>query len=152
MTAPAGPTDQVDGRTIAPAVDVVAVVASAGGLDALSAVLGALPDDLPAAVVVAQHLGGQGSRLVEILDRRVRLTVGWAQDGGRIVAGHVSVCPPRSVLEVLPDGSCAISTSAGSVGERPLDALLASVGDSYGGSGLGVVLTGMGSDGAAGTA
>jgi len=152
MTVSAGPTGRVGRRTIAPAVEVVAVVASAGGLDALSAVLRGLPEDFPAAVVVAQHLSGQGSRLVEILSRRVRLPVGWACDGGRIEAGQVSVCPARSVLEVLPDGSCAISPSGGSVGERPLDALLASVGDSYGGRGLGVVLTGMGSDGAAGTA
>ena len=128
------------------------MVTSAGGLDALSAVLRELPEDFPAAVVVAQHLSGQGSRLVEILSRRVKLPVGWASDGRRIEAGQVSVCPPRSMLEVLPDGSCAMSPSGGSVGERPLDALLASVGDSYGGRGLGVVLTGMGRDGAAGTA
>jgi len=152
MTVPAGPTDHVDGRAITPAVEVIAVVTSAGGLDALSAVLAGLPEDLPAAVVVAQHLGGQGSRLVEILSRRVGLTVGWASDGGRLEPGHVSICPPRSVLEVLPDGTCAVSPSANSTGERPLDALLVSVGDSFGGRGLGVVLTGMGSDGAAGTA
>jgi chemotaxis response regulator CheB len=109
MTISAGPPGRVDGRTIAPAVEV-AVVTSAGGLDAVSAVLGGLPEDFPAAVVVAQHLSGQGSRLVEILSRRVRLPVGWACDGGRIEAGQVSVCPPRSVLEVLPDGSCAIQS------------------------------------------
>jgi PAS domain S-box-containing protein len=142
----------LDGPAVAPAVDVVALVTSAGGLDALSAVLRELPEDFPAAVIVAQHLSGQGSRLVEILSRRVRLPVRWASEGARIEAGHVSVCPPRSVLEVLPDGSCAIRPSVGSLEERPLDVLLASVGDSYGDRGLGVVLTGMGSDSAAGTA
>src|SRR3712207_4204172 len=83
-------------------IEVVALVASAGGLEALSTVLGKLPADLPVAVVVAQHLGGQGSRLVDILGRRTPLAVEWASDGGRIEPGQVVVCPPRSVLEILP--------------------------------------------------
>src|SRR3712207_1291793 len=133
-------------------VEVVTLVASAGGLEALSVVLRDLPEDFAAAVVVAQHLGGQGSSLLEILERRIALPLEWARDGGRVCAGRVTVCPPRSVLEILPDGSCAVRPSAGTLEERPLDTLLASVGDSYGASALGVVLTGMGRDGAAGTA
>src|SRR3712207_443778 len=133
-------------------VEVVTLVTSAGGLGALSVVLRELPEDFPAAVVVAQHLGGQGSSLLEILERRIALPLEWARDGGRISAGRVTVCPPRSVLEILPDGSCAVRPSASTLEERPLDTLLASVADSYGASALGVVLTGMGRDGAAGAA
>src|SRR3712207_6520340 len=77
-------------------VDVVALVTSAGGLEALSAVLRGLPEDFPAAVVVGQHLSGQGSTLVEILGRRTRLPVEWARDGSALRAGHVTVCPPRT--------------------------------------------------------
>ncbi|BCJ40971.1 hypothetical protein GCM10010168_47300 [Actinoplanes ianthinogenes] len=133
-------------------VEVVALVASAGGLEALSGVLRVLPGDFPAAVVVAQHLGGLGSVLVDILTRRITLPVGWAREGGRIEPGTVTVCPPRSVLEVLPDGTCALRPAENVQTDRPLDALLTSIGDSFAGASLAVVLTGMGSDGASGAA
>src|SRR3712207_5935861 len=89
-------------------VAVVALVTSAGGLEALTRVLQGLPADFRAAVVVAQHLGGRGSRLVEILGRRSPLPVEWGRDGMPIEPGRVTVCPPRSLLEVLPDRTCAI--------------------------------------------
>ncbi|MFD0684821.1 chemotaxis protein CheB [Actinomadura fibrosa] len=133
-------------------VEVVALVTSAGGLEALSAVLRVLPCDFPAAVVLTQHLGGQGSALVEILARRIALPVRWAREGGRVEPGTVTVCPPRSVLEVLPDRTYAVRPAEKVRAERPLDALLTSVGDSFGAASLAVVLTGMGSDGAAGAA
>jgi hypothetical protein len=56
------------------------------------------------------------------------------------------------VLEVLPDGTCSIRPSGSVVADRPLDRLLTSVGDSFGPSGLAVILTGMGTDGADGAA
>ena len=96
-----------------------------------------LPANLPAAVVVAQHLGSQGSRLVEIMARRIALPVAWAEEGGELAAGRVTVCPPRSLLEVLPDGTCAVHELAGRVEERPLDMLLGSVADSFGPGRLG---------------
>src|SRR5262245_29936155 len=90
------------------AFDVVALVASAGGLDALSAILRSLPGGLPAAVLVVQHLAGSASALVEILGRRGALPVAWADDGAPLAPGRVLVCPPRKRLEVLPDGTCAL--------------------------------------------
>ena len=131
-------------------VEVVGLVASAGGLEAVSAVLRALPTDLSAALVVAQHLGGRGSRLVEILRRRVNLSVEWAADGASVRPGVVTVCPPRTLIEVLPDGTCALTPVDGSSVDRPLDALLSSLADSFGSGVLAVVLTGMNNDGAAG--
>ena len=133
-------------------VEVVVVVTSAGGLHALSRVLSELRAGFPAAVVVAQHLGGQTSRLVEILARQLELPVEWARDGSPIVAGHVTVCPPRAVLEILPDRSCAIRPTRVRTRDRPLDALLTSVADSYGAAAVGVVLTGLGTDAAVGAA
>ncbi|WP_433064926.1 chemotaxis protein CheB [Dactylosporangium sp. CS-033363] len=129
---------------------VIALVTSAGGLDALSSVLRALPEDLPAAVVIAQHLGGQGSVLVSILGRRTGLPVRWAEPGAPLTPGCVTVCPPRSRLEVLPDLTCAVAARDPGIDERPLDALLQSLAESVGEAAAGVVLTGMLKDGAHG--
>lgn len=130
--------------------DVVALVTSAGGLDAVSLVLADLPPDLPVAVVVGQHLGID-SALVDILARRTQLPVAWVEEGTRLEAGQVHVCPPYSRLEILPDGSCTLAPfDRHLLTERPLDGLLQSVGDSYGPRSVAVVLTGMGRDGAAG--
>ena len=142
-TAPATPV----GRS---RVDVIALVASAGGLEAVSAVLRELPADLPAAVLVAQHLSGQGSGLVQILARRTALPVRWAADGARLQPGQVLVAPPLRQLEVMPDGTVTVSRTEVGVRHHPLDALLVSLADSCGPRALGAVLTGMGKDGAVG--
>src|SRR4051812_45282092 len=131
--------------------DVVTLASSAGGLQALCAVLGELPDDFPAAVVVAQHLCGEGSALVTILRRQTELPVEWASTGARLTPGRVLVGPPRRQLEVLPDGTCAVGGEASPL-DKPLDLLLESVADSCGPRALAVVLTGMGEDAAAGAA
>ncbi|HEX7887966.1 MAG TPA: chemotaxis protein CheB, partial [Ramlibacter sp.] len=130
--------------------DVLAVVSSAGGLDAMSAVLADLPASFPVAVVVGQHLGVE-SALVEILARRITLPVEWACEGGELQPGRVYVVPPRTRLEVLPDRTCTLSQLTGDLlVEKPLDVLLRSLADSCGARALAVVLTGMGSDGAMG--
>jgi signal transduction histidine kinase len=134
----------------APPVEVVALVASAGGLEAISAVLRDLPKDLPATVLVAQHLSGQGSMLVGILERRTDLPVDWADDGAELVPGRVMVSRPRTRLEILPDRTCAVSPVEGLPTDRPFDALLTSLAESIGEGALAAVLSGMGSDAAEG--
>lgn len=59
--------------TTATRVTLVALVTSAGGLEALSTVLRQLPADFPAAIALVQHLGGSGSTLVDMLMRRTSL-------------------------------------------------------------------------------
>ncbi|MCE0766948.1 response regulator [Pseudonocardia kujensis] len=131
-------------------VEVVALVASAAGLDALSVVLRGLPVDLPVAVVVQQHLGGQASVLPKILERRLGRPVVWAVDGAPVVVpGRVTVTPPRTCMEVLPDGTCGLHPLE-SASERPHDGLLVSLADSFRDRAMGVVLSGGGTDGAAG--
>ena len=132
--------------------DVVVLVASAGGLGALITVLRDLPANLPAAVVVQQHLGAHGSALVWILTQQSGREVTWARDGGRLVAGRVLVCPPSTRMEVLPNGTCSLLTTKVAAHRLPHDALLVSCADAFGARGLAVVLTGMGHDGAAGAA
>jgi chemotaxis response regulator CheB len=56
-------------------------------------------------VVVQQHLGGQGSMLVQILRRRTALPIDWADDGSLLEPGQVLVARPGRRLEVLPDGT-----------------------------------------------
>lgn len=131
-------------------VDVVTLVASAGGLQAFSTVLRDLPPALPAAIVVQQHLGGRTSALATILAKRSEHSVHWAIDGQRVDPGRVVVCPPGRHLELLPDGSCSLRELAVPFEPR-FDVLLSSMASSYGPRGLAVVLTGSGRDGSEGT-
>ncbi|MDP9799423.1 PAS domain S-box-containing protein [Catenuloplanes nepalensis] len=140
----------MDDRPQRESVRVVALVTSAGGLQALTVVLRGLPADLPVPVVVQQHLGSQGSQLVAILRQRSDHDIDWARDGAPLLPGHVWVTPGRRRLEILPDGSCVVGREDLQARDRPHDALLSSLADSYGGGALVVVLTGMGRDGAAG--
>ena len=82
--------------------DMVALVSSAGGLEAMRVVLRELPADFPACVIVAQHLGGQGSALVKILSRQAKLPAEWASTGARLTPGRVLVCPPRRQRRSYP--------------------------------------------------
>ncbi|MBX9638982.1 MAG: chemotaxis protein CheB, partial [Mycobacteriaceae bacterium] len=133
------------------AVEVIALVASAGGLDALAIVLRDLPSQFPAAVVVYQHLGNQDSVMPEILARRAGRAVTWARDGQILTPGQVIVGPPRTCMELTPDGFCRLHRLDG-VGVQRFDVLLSSLAGSYGARSVAVVLSGSGHDGAAGTA
>ncbi len=134
-----------------PAIELVVLLASAGGLDALSIVLNDLPAEFPAAVVVQQHLGGLSSVLPTILGRQTSQRVSWAQDGVAVAPGEVIVGPPRVHLELAADGTCRLRDTE-ALGERRFDVLLESVAKSYGPRSVAVVLSGSGHDGAVGTA
>jgi two-component system chemotaxis response regulator CheB len=132
-------------------VDVVALVASAGGLAALDHVLRPLPDDFSAALVIVQHLSGTGSNLVEILNRRSPLPVRWIADHDSLKPGHVYICPPQQLLVVTPDAECSIRPMEPDHRLRPIDFFLVSLAASYGRRAMVVVLTGMGRDSTAGS-
>ncbi|HWT49880.1 MAG TPA: chemotaxis protein CheB, partial [Mycobacterium sp.] len=131
-------------------IELVILLASAGGLDTLSIVLHDLPTEFPAAVVVQQHLGGLSSVLPTILGRQTLHRVSWVQDGQALTPGQVVVCPPGMHLELTPDGCCRLHATE-ALGERRFDVLLASVARSYGARSVAVMLSGSGHDGAAGT-
>jgi two-component system chemotaxis response regulator CheB len=132
---------------------VIALAASAGGLEALSHILGALPTDLRAAIVVVQHMDPhRPSHLAEILARRTRLHVKQALAHERITSGTVFVGPPNAHLLVQRGGFLALSDHPPVHFVRPsADRLFESVGESFRERAVAVVLTGTGSDGAAGT-
>jgi chemotaxis response regulator CheB len=134
-----------------PRYDVVVVVTSAGGLEALSTVLADVAAALPAAVVVQQHLGGK-STLAQLLARRTGLGVEWADDGAVLEPGRVLVARPGRRLEIRPDLTVASLVNEEGARSMPHDALLRSVAQSCGERGLAVVLTGMGRDATEGAA
>jgi two-component system chemotaxis response regulator CheB len=141
-----------DARSTTPAFEVVALVASAGGLPALSRVLSHLPADFPAAVVVVQHLDPtRPSLLSKILAQHCALPVCEARHGDRLLPGAVFIGPPDHHLLVRPGGVLALTSTEPVHYSRPsADALLESVAHTFGPRAIAVVLSGAGSDGSDG--
>lgn len=134
------------------AFEIVALAASAGGLQALSHVLAAIPQDFPAAIVVVQHLDPRHrSLMADILSKRTRLPVKQAEEGDLLVPGAALIAPPNRHLLVNPDGTLSLSQSELVHFVRPsADLLFESAAASYKDRVIGVVLSGTGSDGSMG--
>ena len=135
-------------------VALVAIGASWGGLHAIEVVLGALPEDFGAPVVIAQHrqVDSSDGMLVRLLDARCALTVCEAEDKQTLDRGVVVVAPPDYHL-LVESGTVALSVDAPLNFSRPsIDVLFNSAADAYGARVAGVVLTGANSDGALGLA
>jgi two-component system, chemotaxis family, protein-glutamate methylesterase/glutaminase len=137
---------------VARAHDVIVIGASAGGIPALKEVVGGLPADLPAAVLVVLHVNPlTPSALPEILDRVCPLDVRHAVDGDAINPGCVLVAPPDHQITVS-NGSVRVERGPRENGLRPaIDPLMRSAAR-LGPRAIGVVLTGMLSDGTVGLA
>lgn len=138
--------------TYEPCGRVVALVCSAGGLDALRHVLAPLPVDFPAAVVVLQHLPpDRKSLLASILARDCRLPVREARHGDALVEGQVLIVPPGKHALATQEGTLALVMSDGAPPYRPsADLLLTSLAITAGSRVVAVVLSGGGHDGATG--
>jgi two-component system, chemotaxis family, protein-glutamate methylesterase/glutaminase len=134
------------------AFDVVAVAASAGGLKALTAVLSPLPPDLPAGIVIVQHLHPRHrSLMAQILDRCTALEVRQVEDGDALWPGTAFIAPPDNHVLVNPNGVLSLSKSELVHFLRPsADLLFESVAAAYGDRAIAVVLTGSGRDGSMG--
>jgi two-component system chemotaxis response regulator CheB len=135
-----------------PAFEVVAVAASAGGLQAISQLLSSLPADFPATILIVQHLDPRHrSLMAQILSRRTPLKVQEAVEGGRVSPGCVLIAPPDRHLLLNPDGSLSLSQSELVHFVRPsADLLFESVAASRKDRAIALVLSGSGSDGAMG--
>ena len=133
---------------------LVAMGASWGGLLAVETVLGALPAEFAAPVVIAQHRQSDSNdnMLVRLLDARCALTVCEAEDKQGLDPGCVLVAPPDYHL-LVDAGAVALSVDAPLNFSRPsIDILFSSAADAYGDRVAGVVLTGANADGARGLA
>jgi two-component system chemotaxis response regulator CheB len=132
--------------------DIVAMAASAGGLNALTLVLGALPKEFPLAILVVQHLDPRHrSLMAEILGRRTPLAVVEARHGDRVRPGTVHVAPPDNHLLVDAQGVLTLTHTELVHFVRPsADLLFESTAASFRDRAVAVVLSGTGSDGAMG--
>ena len=134
-----------------PPPPLVLVGSSTGGPEALAAVLAAFPPNMPAAVLIAQHISADfAPGLVTWLNDRCRLPVRAAVAGESPAAGAVAVAVSNDHLVLGPDWRLRYTPDPREWPYRPsVNALFAS-GVGWPGGGVGVLLTGMGSDGAEG--
>lgn len=138
-------------RPVRPA-RVVAIAASTGGPAALHRLLRDLPRDFDVPIVVVQHMsegfiGGLARWLSDVAPGPVRI----ARDGDALAHGVVFLAPDGSHLRVAADGTVHLDAGPPIGGHRPAaTALFDSVAKAYGAGAIGIVLTGMGRDGAEG--
>lgn len=134
------------------AASVVGVCASTGGPQILLHVLSALPAGYPVPVLIVQHIAaGFTEGLASWLDRSVRVPVAVASDG--VAAAPGAWIAPEGAHLVLAGGRLRLDRETVAGRHRPSgDMLLSSIAEAAGKTGVAVVLSGMGSDGAAGAA
>jgi two-component system chemotaxis response regulator CheB len=136
---------------VTPQFDVVAIGASAGGVEALFAVAAALPADFPVPVLVVQHMDPRHkSMLAGLLARRCRLRVKQAAQDEEMRGGTMYIAQPNMHL-IVRSGRLVLTDTKQVHFSRPsIDLLFQSVADSYGDRAIGVILSGSGMDGADG--
>ena len=147
--APPGPPPA--GRRREP-LRVVAIAASTGGPPAVAQILRMLPAGWSVPVLVVQHIGaGFDVGLVRYLDESCLLPVGLAEDGRVLRGGRVHVSPADRHLGITAGHRLTVAAGEPIDGYRPsANHLFRSVAAAYGAKAAGVVLTGMGRDGAEG--
>jgi two-component system chemotaxis response regulator CheB len=134
--------------------EIVAIGISTGGPDALRVVFSSLDEDLHVPIVVVQHMpAGFTNEFAKSLDRICPLDVKEAEDGDPLIPGRILIAQGNKHLEVGRNGSAAVARLSDAPlvsGHRPsADVLFASVALTFQNHALGVIMTGMGRDGAA---
>ena len=130
---------------------IVGIGASAGGLEALEQFLSKVPADSGMAFVVIQHLDPtHKGMMTALLQRTTRMTVMQAKNRMKVRPNHVYVIPPNKDMSLLR-GTLHLFAPAAPRGLRlPIDFFFRSLADDRGEAGIGVILSGMGSDGTLG--
>jgi two-component system chemotaxis response regulator CheB len=135
-----------------PQFDVVAIGASAGGVEALHVVVEALPVDFPVPVLIVQHMDPRHrSMLAGLLGRRCRLRVKQATNDEPVHPGTVYIAQPDAHLLVREGRLVLTDTKLVHFSRPSIDLLFESVADAYGDRAISVILSGTGMDGADGT-
>ena len=133
---------------------IIAIGASTGGTEAIREVLQEMPPDAPA-IVISQHIPAAFSKsFADRMNRSSAMAVCEAQDGQQILPGHAYIAPGDRHLLVERDGArylCRLSDGPHVNRHRPsVDVMFRSVAQNVGANAVGVLLTGMGDDGARG--
>jgi two-component system CheB/CheR fusion protein len=130
---------------------VVGIGASAGGLEACTILLGAMPPDNSMAFVLVQHLDPtHESMMAELLGHRTSMTVVQVTEGMLLERKHFYIIPPGTYLSVS-EGALHLSQPDARHGARlPFDFLLRSLAEEYGERAICVILSGTGADGSLG--
>jgi two-component system, chemotaxis family, protein-glutamate methylesterase/glutaminase len=133
-------------------IQLVAIAASTGGPAALAKVLGGLPADFAAPILLVQHVTkGFGASFAQWLDEQTPLRVRIGRHGDEPKAGEVIVAPDDYHMSVNNMGLVTLTKAPAYYGLRPAaNYLFHSVAEVFGPTAAGVILTGMGSDGAEG--
>lgn len=147
--SPTGPKPAFDSSE-----KIIAVGASTGGVEALQQLLMAFPPDAPA-ILVTQHMPAMFTEsFARRLDKCCTIGVCQAEDGERVLPGHAYIAPGGLHLELARNGAnyvCRLHDQATVSGHRPsVDVLFRSVARAAGANAIGIILTGMGKDGASG--
>ena len=133
---------------------IIGIGSSTGGTEAIKDVLAALPIDIQAGIVISQHIPAAFSGpFARRVDSITPLSVCEARDGQQIMPGHVYIAPGDRHLLVDRDGAryvCRLSDGPPVNRHRPsVDVMIRSLAQNAGPNAIGLMLTGMGSDGAA---
>ncbi len=133
---------------------LIIIGASTGGTEAIREVLVRMPPDCPA-ILVTQHMPESFTKsFAHRLDSLCKITVKEAEHGERVLPGHAYIAPGHSHLLLVRNGgqySCALSDGPPVNRHRPsVDVLFRSAANCAGANAIGVILTGMGKDGAMG--
>lgn len=133
---------------------LIIIGASTGGTEAIRSVLEPLPANAPA-ILITQHMPGGFTRsFAERLDRLCRITVKEVSDGERVLPGHAYIAPGDQHMELARSGAnyvARLNDGPPVNRHRPsVDVLFHSASKQAGKNAIGVILTGMGKDGAAG--
>lgn len=134
---------------------IIAIGISTGGPNALQFMLSEIPADFPASIVVVQHMPeGFTEMFAKRLDECCALEVQEAKSGDLLIAGRVLICPGNRHMMVrrMPRGEIVVLSDGPPInGHRPsVDVLFHSVAQEFGLTSVGLLMTGMGEDGAEG--
>jgi len=149
------PSPKKGSRAALPPNRLIAIGVSTGGPNALQFLLSQIPAEFPASTVVVQHMPeGFTEMFARRLDECCAIDVQEAKSGDLLVAGRVLICPGNRHIMVrrMPRGDMAVLSDGPAVnGHRPsADVLFHSVAQEFGLTAVGLIMTGMGEDGAEG--
>jgi two-component system chemotaxis response regulator CheB len=132
--------------------EAVVIGASAGGLQALKALLSSLPTSFPLPIAIVQHIAERSENLMaELLNHASRITVKEAEDKESLNPGTVYLAPPGYHLLIEPDRSLSLSVDERVNHARPsIDVLFESAAEVFDEALIGIILTGANADGAQG--